>query len=182
MKDLLGLCLRNWRIRTVLPHVRGRLLDVGCGTNDLVRRYDGDGIGADVHQWGDVDVVVDNSAELPFDDESFDSAAIIAALNHIPNRNEVLREIRRVLRPGGRLILTMIPPKISAVWHFLRRPWDADQKERGMEEGEVYGLSPHDVQELLHRAGFEIEMEKRFMLGINRMTVAARTAQEQPQW
>ena len=47
---------RNWflnaRIRAVLPRVRGRLLDIGCGTNELVRRY-GNGVGVDRihHGW-----------------------------------------------------------------------------------------------------------------------------------
>lgn len=175
MNDPLGKWLADWRIRTVLPHVHGRLLDVGCGANRLVRQY-GNGVGVDVFNWGDVDVVVEDTAKLPFDDGTFDSATIIAALNHIPNRLDVLREIRRVLRPGGRLILTMIPPRISTVWHVLRRPWDDDQKERGMKEGEVYGLSRRQVEALLREAGFEVHLSRTFMLGINRLTVATLPA------
>ena len=45
--DALGLLLEHRRATAVLPHVRGRLLDVGCGSNQLVRRY-GDGMGVDV--------------------------------------------------------------------------------------------------------------------------------------
>jgi len=36
----------------MLPHIRGRLLDIGCGTNKLVKSYMGEGIGVDVYQWG----------------------------------------------------------------------------------------------------------------------------------
>ena len=32
----------------VVPHIKGRLLDIGCGLNELVRAYAGDGIGVDV--------------------------------------------------------------------------------------------------------------------------------------
>ena len=117
---------------------------------------------------------VEDTAKLPYNDETFDTVTIVAALNHIPNRDEVLREIHRVLRPGGRLIITMIPPTISRVWHFLRSPWDADQHERGMQDGEVYGMRPCDVQRLLARASFQACYEKRFMLGVNRLTVATR--------
>jgi SAM-dependent methyltransferase len=175
MKDRLGRHLQDWRLDVVLPHVRGRVLDIGCGANQLVRRHPPGGVGVDVHPWGGVDLVVSDCSRLPFDDETFDTVTIVAALNHIPNREAVLREARRLLRPGGRLITTMIPPRFSAVWHRLRRPWDADQTERGMKPGEVYGLTPAEVRRLVAAAGFEVQLEKPFMLGINRLTVATRS-------
>jgi len=58
MKDALGRYLRNRRICAVLPYITGRLLDIACGTNALVRAYDGQGLGTDVYQWGDVDLIV----------------------------------------------------------------------------------------------------------------------------
>ena len=76
MKDRLGQWLLRQRIRAVMPSIRGRLLDLGCGTNQLVGAYPGDGVGVDVHQWGGVDCVVDDSSDLPFDDGSFDTVTI----------------------------------------------------------------------------------------------------------
>lgn len=175
MKDALGRWLEEWRIRTVFPHVRGRLLDVGCGMNQLVRRYR-NGIGVDVHQWGDVDIVVNDSSRLPFGNAEFDTVTILAALNHIPNRESALLEAFRVLRPGGTLVVTMIPPALSRAWHALRRPWDVDQTERGMKPGEVYGLARVEVRRLIEVAGFRIERASGFMLGINTLTVASRPA------
>jgi SAM-dependent methyltransferase len=175
MKDALGKFLVKSRIRAVLPYVDGRLLDIGCGTNELVRVY-GNGVGVDVYQWGTVDLVVGNTSDLPFDDESFDTVTIIAALNHIPNRQEVLREAHRLLRRDGRIIITMIPPCLSKVWHFFRKPWDADQKERGMVHGEVFGFTREEVRSLVKEAGFDVILEKRFMLYINRVTVAKKNA------
>lgn len=174
MRDLLGKLLADWRVRVVLPHVRGRLLDIGCGLNTLAHRY-GNGFGADVFQWGTVDVLIGDGARLPFRDETFDTVTIIAALNHIPNRTTALAEAQRILRPGGRLIVTMIPPGIARAWHVLRRPWDADQKERGMAEGERYGLRRREVAGLLEQSGFTIRTEEGFMLGINRLTVAEKS-------
>lgn len=172
MKDRLGRFLHDWRLRMVLPHVRGRVLDLGCGANELVRRHPGGGVGVDVHQWGGVDVVVADTAQLPFAAGEFDTVTIVAALNHIPNRGDVLVESRRVLKPDGQVILTMIPPGISTVWHRIRRRSDADQTERGMKPGEVYGLTADEVRDLLARAGFRVTLEQRFMLGVNRLTVA----------
>ncbi len=174
MKDALGRMLVRWRVRAVLSHVSGRLLDIGCGTNALVRAYGGEGCGVDVYQWGGVDLMVEDSACLPFADQAFDTVSIVASLNHIPNREEVLREVYRLLTPTGRLVVTMLTPRLSRTWHFLRKPWDADQKERGMEEGEVYGFTPDAIRRLLADTGFRVLKEERFMLGLNRLTVAGK--------
>jgi len=103
--------LARRRRERVHRYVRGRLLDIGCGDNRLVREH-GDGIGVDVLDWGDVDLVVENTADLPFKDRSFDTVSFVACLNHIPNREEVLSEARRVIKADGRLIATMIPPRL----------------------------------------------------------------------
>ena len=174
MKDTVGRILLDKRIKTVLPHIEGNLLDIGCGTNELVRTYNQKGIGVDVYQWGDVDVIVEDTSKLPFDENTFDTVTIIAALNHIPNRVEVLLEAKRVLKKSGKIIVTMIPPKISRVWHRLRKPWDADQHERGMKEGEVYGFSEKELERLFLETGFEILFKKKFMFGINNLTIAKK--------
>jgi SAM-dependent methyltransferase len=46
------------------------------------------------------------SQPLPFADEIFDAILCIDAINHLPDRLAVLREWRRVLKPGGRLLFT----------------------------------------------------------------------------
>lgn len=51
MKDKLGKKLEGVRISTVLPYIKGDLLDIGCGMNNLTKLY-GAGIGVDVHDWG----------------------------------------------------------------------------------------------------------------------------------
>jgi ubiquinone/menaquinone biosynthesis C-methylase UbiE len=175
MKDSVGKILLDKRIKTVLPYIDGYMLDIGCGTNELVKNHSGKGIGVDVYQWGNVDIVVKDTSKLPFDKQTFDTITIIAALNHIPNREKVLLEAKRVLKNDGKLVVTMIPPKISRVWHGIRKPWDADQSERGMKEGEVYGINENELEKLLYQAGFKIEFKKKFMLGINNLTIAEKS-------
>ena len=113
------------------------------------------------------DVVVADTATLQWESGSFDTITIIAALNHIPNRAAVLNECRRVLRPGGRVVITMLTPRTSRIWHWLRAPWDADQRDRGMQPGEVYGFTTQQLLELFKRAGFTLLSSRRFMLGLN---------------
>jgi SAM-dependent methyltransferase len=50
--------------------------------------------------------VADATAALPFEDNSFDALICIDSMNHFPNRSEVFREWRRVLRPGKRAVFT----------------------------------------------------------------------------
>ena len=44
-----------------------------------------------------------------------------------------------------------------------------------MVAGEVWGIAPSQVRRMLRAAGFEIVHEARFMLGVNRLTVAEKT-------
>jgi SAM-dependent methyltransferase len=48
----------------------------------------------------------DATARLPFDDATFDALICIDAMNHLPNRADVLAEWRRVLKPRGRALWT----------------------------------------------------------------------------
>ena len=104
------------RISIVLSMASGRLLDIGCGTNELVKRYrerGGDGIGVDVHPWEGADMILENAAKLPFPDQNFDTITLIACINHIPNLIDVLREAKRLLQKRGRIIVTNLTPGFS---------------------------------------------------------------------
>jgi SAM-dependent methyltransferase len=167
----------NKEIRTgiVLQAVQGRLLDIGCGTNALVHAYrsgGGDGVGVDIHPWPGVDLLVENTAKLPFAEESFDTIALVACINHIPNRVDVLREARRLLRPKGRVLITNLTPTLSRIWHGWAF-WDADQHERGMKPGEVYGLTRRELIALVESTGFRFVRRVPFSWGLNSLYVFA---------
>ncbi len=164
------------RVEACLPYCTGCLLDVGCGPNELVRRH-GQGIGVDVYPWPDIDVLCD-TRHLPFPDASFDTAALLAVLNHIPrhDRERVLGEVHRVLRPAGLLLVTMLDPVIGRVTHRLRLKQDPDQHERGMGEGEDYGLWDSQVRRLVEASGFRVKKRRRFVFGLNNLYVAVRAS------
>ena len=94
----------------------------------------------------------------------------MAALNHIPNRPAVLHEVRRLIRPDGRLVITMINPILGGVGHALW--WYSEDKHRGgMKEGEVGGLWSGRVVGLCREAGFELVRHRRFVYGLNHLYV-----------
>lgn len=51
-----------------------------------------------------------DARELPFRDASFDAAYLVTVLGEVPDQAAALRELRRVLKPSGRLVVGEIPP------------------------------------------------------------------------
>lgn len=161
--------LEEERLNIVYPLIKGKLLDVGAGPNTLVNRYI-NGIGVDIFDWGNGVIVVDNTSNLPFENESFDTVTFIACLNHIPYRSAALKEAYRLLRPNGQLIITMINPLLGDIGHALW--WYSEDKHRGgMKEGEKGGMWTSEVVDLCREAGFQLKSHRRFVYGINNLYV-----------
>lgn len=106
------------------PKLTGRLLDVGCGSKPyralfMVDAYIGMDIDSEVaRSRGMADHFYDGHA-FPFTDGSFDSALCSQVLEHVFNPDEFLGEIARVLKPGGKLLLT-----VPFVWDEHEQPYD----------------------------------------------------------
>jgi SAM-dependent methyltransferase len=166
--------LDDERTLACIRYARGRLLDIGCGPNEVVRRYEY-GVGVDVHRWPEIDLLCDTT-QLPFRGGTFDTVTMAASLNHIPReaRADVLAEAHRVLRPDGQLLVTMIDPVIGKVTHRLREGVDPDQLERGIHHDEDLGLWSSDVRELLANASFRVTWRRRFVFGLNNIYRAVK--------
>jgi demethylmenaquinone methyltransferase/2-methoxy-6-polyprenyl-1,4-benzoquinol methylase len=52
-----------------------------------------------------LEIIQAEAEQLPFEDESFDALTMISMLHHVDDRDAALAEARRVLRPGGKLVL-----------------------------------------------------------------------------
>jgi O-methyltransferase StaMB len=104
---------------------RSRVLDVGCGVGGpgvRIARLTGarvTGISVSHKQITLANSYAESSGlaervtfqradamELPFPAQSFDAAIALESIMHMPDRGQVLRQISRTLRPGGRLVLT----------------------------------------------------------------------------
>jgi len=163
--------LQQERINAVWPHLHERVLDIGAGNNRLINLY-GNGVGVDVYDWKGGAQILANTATLPFADDEFDTITLVACLNHIPTRQITLKEAYRVLRPGGRCLVTMINPIIGSLAHTLL--WHEESHERGMEKDELNGLWNRQTIELMSGAGFQLTQIEPFFYGLNNLFVAVK--------
>jgi SAM-dependent methyltransferase len=134
-----------------------RVLDVGCGNGYVLERYARAGArvtGVDLtEQAVDLtrrrfqlrgcrgELIVASAEALPFADASFDCVCSMGVLHHIPDTSLGVAEVRRVLRPGGRLI-TMFYSRESARYR-LHMAWQrlATGKPRSQQVNEVDGFA-----------------------------------------
>lgn len=133
------------QLSTSLPP-GARVLDAGAGEGQYAdrftkHRYIGVDLGIGDTDWSysGLDAIAD-LALLPFPDATFDAALNIVTLEHLREPLQALREIARVLKSGGRLLL-IVPHE----WEVHQSPHD------------YFRYTCHGVRYLLCEAGLEIE-------------------------
>src|SRR2546422_259546 len=111
---ILGAVLR--KIRELAPQVRGAYLDIGAGHGDLIclvsREFAVSATACDYT--GElmrvpgmkVDVVDLNTDALPYPDAAFDLVTCTEVIEHLEHYRQTIREIFRILKPGGLFVLT----------------------------------------------------------------------------
>ena len=170
--------LRAERFAMVLPELKGAVLDIGAGDNLLLNTYIDSksesapdyqdaktSVGVDVFDWGAGCTIIESSDDLPFENERFDTVAFIACINHIPERLGALKEAVRVLKPGGKIVVTMINRFIGELGHMLW--WYSEDKHRHVDEEELMGMDEKEVVQLFKDAGIDGVEIKRFCYGMN---------------
>jgi SAM-dependent methyltransferase len=124
-KETLRLLYRDYHQRLIESCPDGRILDIGGGTAHI-KDFSSDIISTDILWFPGIDVVAD-AHRLPFPDRFFSGVVMLDVLHHLERPIEFLREVSRVLKPGGRL--AMIEPAMTTVarqfyHHFHEEPVD----------------------------------------------------------
>lgn len=183
---------RRWRRVTVEQAVSpgDRVLDACCGTGDLAiaarKRGAADVVGLDFSEqmlerarrkapeieWLQGDVLA-----LPFEDGSFDSATVGFGIRNVDDLEAGLRELRRVLRDGGRLAILEITTPRGVLAPFYRVWFDRGVPLLGrvLPGGAAYTYLPASVRRfpvpeelsrLLEATGFDAVRFRLFAGGI----------------
>jgi ubiquinone/menaquinone biosynthesis C-methylase UbiE len=99
--------LRRWIRAHDLEH--GRVLEIGCGTGllqHLVPRYVGTDLATTSAAYMQKPFCACSATRLPFDDNTFDGLWTVWVLEHIDQPEQMLAEMRRVVKPGGTIFLS----------------------------------------------------------------------------
>jgi SAM-dependent methyltransferase len=95
-------------LRPTLKYVRGRVLNAGCGSRDITDFLITNGASSvehcDLTSTIPGAIIADLTA-IPKEDNRYDTIVCNAVLEHVQFPDEVIEELRRVLKPGGHLLL-----------------------------------------------------------------------------
>jgi SAM-dependent methyltransferase len=109
--------------RTMPAGARARILDVGCGAGNMAHhlRHYGTVIGVDnnarplaVARERGLEVHEGTADNLPFGNAEFDLLAMLDTIEHVPAEDKAFAECRRVLKAGGKLLIT--GPAFMFLW------------------------------------------------------------------
>ena len=156
--DLLGIFVNPFYIARaglcnamteLAPRLSGKLLDVGCGSKPYQSLFAVDTyIGLDIdsestRKRGIADKLY-IGGQFPFPNSEFDSLLCNQVLEHVFNPEEFLGEINRVLKPGGKFLLT-----VPFVWDEHEQPYDYAR------------YSSFGLRALLEKEGLQILQHKK---------------------
>lgn len=138
-----GLKYHSYVIRSMLGEkLEGKILDVGCGTGIVHDLYpNADIVGIDIsdgmlkhHKGKWIKAPVEN---VPFKDNYFDLVVCRSTLHHLPDAVAGLREIKRVLKPGGKVVM----------WE-TNQSWLAEKVREITQHGDRFSHFHHSFSDL----------------------------------
>ena len=175
------------------------LLDVGCGSGRLLAehaahvRYVAGLDASDIQvglarerlseriATGTAEIVLGDSADLPWEDGRFSVVTSLEALKHIDDTEGTLREMHRVLRPGGRAVFTM--------GEYVKAGWGGTDESGARDAFGIWNWSDADAQRLVEEAGFAgvalsvlpVMSRSRLVHATKPVAADARRATEEPE-
>ena len=175
-EGLLSPWLRNKRIEAARPHLRGKVLDVGCGSGALARHVAARNyVGVDIDR-DSLAIAIAAFPEhefrdtLPGADAGFDTIVSLAVIEHVPDPAGFLASLAKRLHSGPDSRIVVTTPRPSVDWVHTA----------GSAIGLFSGHANEEHEELLDRAeleqaatksGLELESYSRFLFGANQLAI-----------
>jgi len=144
----------------VVPWVPdGKILDIGCGNGEYLLRMKSIGWqctgvefndkAVSISRSHDLDIFQGDLAAANFDDASFDFVTAHHLIEHVPDPHALMKEIARIIRPGGSMLIRT-PNSESLGRQFFGRHWYANDVPR-----HLYLYSESNLKLLAEKYGLE---------------------------
>lgn len=151
---------------------RQQVLDFGCGDMPYRSLIEGRGaryLGADFDQLADVRIAADGS--IPVADRSCDLVLSIQVLEHVRDLGRYFAEVRRVLKPGGKLILSthgtwLYHPHPEDHWRWTRTGLVIEIERHGFHVTQIHPVvGPLATTSMVRLAGFSHFLRRTPLVG-----------------
>jgi 2-polyprenyl-3-methyl-5-hydroxy-6-metoxy-1,4-benzoquinol methylase len=172
------------RLKQIKPYIGegGIICDLGCGDGNVLKSVslkikNGIGLDRDIMNSRKDNlcfIQADVIQPLPLENNKFDVVLLLAVLEHLTSHGVLFEEIWRILRPGGKLILTTPSPHSRFLLEFLAFKLKIISKEGVLDHKHYY--SKQELKDLLLKFGFKIIKIKSFEFGMNFLAVAQKMA------
>ncbi len=146
-----------------------KFLDIGCGSGNYTGALATKGLaieGIDISEemlrkarqkFPTIKFSQGDARNLPFQDESFDSAICILATHHINDNKKLFQEVFRILQKGHFVIFTATPEQMKKYWlchYFPKMMIDAMKKM----------TNENEIRQVLESSGFKNLQSKRYFV------------------
>ena len=166
--------LRDKRLEAVLPHLRGRVLDIGCGVGKL-SEY----VSKDRYTGVDIDeeslmiarncypgFVFLRASELKDHQAQFDTIVGLAVIEHVKDPQGFLTNLKEKLAPAGSIILTT--PHASFGWTHTLGSRVGIFSSAASEEHETL-FTRKTITQMVQAEGLQVVGYERFLFGANQL-------------
>ena len=153
-----------------------KALNLGTGEGDydrMIAQYADEVIGVDIneddlaharalnHDVKNLRYEVNNALELSYPDNSFDLVVSCEVLEHVGDPAQMVREIERVLKPGGIAIMTFPSREFPGTYDPVNRAWQATGKSRRRERLIAQGAYAFGHEYLIGSSDFKWWVKRR---------------------
>lgn len=178
VNGLLSPYLRKKRIDAVKEHLKGKVLDYGCGTGKLTELIE-----TDNYTGVDIDKESINEAKKNHPNYSFfelneftglkgnlkfDTIVSMAVIEHVKNPEEFLKNLSKYLKEGGCIVLTTPHPKADWI-HDIGSKIGLFSSHANEEHEEL--IDEDKIIEIAKNINMKVLRYERFLFGVNQLII-----------
>lgn len=179
-EGLLSSFLRSQRIKAAKPYLKGKVLDIGCGTGILANtippeRY----LGIDIDKVSLQQARITHpehhfeSAFPPSSEKKFDTIVALAVIEHIANPTAFLFDLSKLLSKSNESSIVITTPHPSMDWiHAFGVTLGLFSKHANEEHEEL--LDKLKINKIAQRCNLEVNLYQRFLFRANQLIVLKR--------